>query len=734
MSAAPRKQRINIKAFKPAAQIDANYADTLWQVLATAFQQIYHKNASNLSFEELYRNAYNMVLYKHGERLYNGVKEVISERLKDQARIVSETAEDEQFLTELRRKWEDHCIFMTMFRDILMYMDRTYVPQHKVPSVYDLGLILFREHVARHDRVRNRLRKIILGTVQRERAGEAIDKLAIREVTKMLLELGVNSRSVYEDDFEKHFLDESTLFYKRESGHYISSNTCSEYLQKAARRLEEEVTRVEHYMDAATENKIREVVEREMLSAHMQTLLHMESSGLVWMLRNDQIQDLQRMYSLFRRVPRGLQEIRATMCSDLEDTGTAFVNDQERCKQPEQFVQGLLDMKRKYDVIWKTAFKEDTSMRKGVEETFTKFLNKNKHSPEFLSLYIDEVLRKGVKGISDEEMDKLLDDILTLFQFLEDKDVFERYYKTHLAKRLLLGRSASDDAERSMISKLKVECGYQFTNKLEGMFNDIKLSSETMENFKKFVAQRKLTLHGVDLSVKVLTTGYWPSQAITACTFPPDIADCCKSFKDFYLSTHSGRTLTWQTNMGSADVKGNFKKKRCELNVSTFQMIILMLFNKNDSLTVKEIRDTTGIPDPELTRHLLSLCSPKLPILQKLGSRPTDDCVISYNMDFQVKLFRVKVPLLREERDLQAPPVPADVLNDRRMVIDAAIVRIMKARKRLEHANLVAEVFKQLQSRFHPEPIDIKRRIENLIEREYLERAQDDRRVYQYLA
>jgi len=130
-----RKQKINIKAFKPAAQIDANYADTLWSVLATAFDQIYNKNASNLSFEELYRylmviivgfnlsrNAYNMVLYKHGERLYNGVKDVISDRLKIQARIVADTVEDEQFITELRRKWEDHCIFMTMFRDILMYM------------------------------------------------------------------------------------------------------------------------------------------------------------------------------------------------------------------------------------------------------------------------------------------------------------------------------------------------------------------------------------------------------------------------------------------------------------------------------------------------------------------------------------------------------------------------------------------------------------------------------------
>lgn len=53
-------------------------------------------------------------------------------------------------------------------------------------------------------------------------------------------------------------------------------------------------------------------------------------------------------------------------------------------------------------------------------------------------------------------MDDVLDKTITLFRFLQDKDVFERYYKQHLAKRLLFNRSVSDDAERGMLSKLKV--------------------------------------------------------------------------------------------------------------------------------------------------------------------------------------------------------------------------------------------------------------------------------------
>ena len=66
-------------------------------------------------------------------------------------------------------------------------------------------------------------------------------------------------------------------------------------------------------------------------------------------------------------------------------------------------------------------------------------------------------------------------------RYLQEKDVFERYYKAHMAKRLLAGRATSDDAERSMLVKLKTECGYQFTSKLESMFTDIRTSRDTMQ-------------------------------------------------------------------------------------------------------------------------------------------------------------------------------------------------------------------------------------------------------------
>lgn len=70
----------------------------------------------------------------------------------------------------------------------------------------------------------------------------------------------------------------------------------------------------------------------------------------------------------------------------------------------------------------------------------------------------------------------------------------------------------------------------------------------------------------------------------------------------------------------------------------------------------------------------------------------------------------------------------------RRFAVDAAIVRIMKSRQSLKHQQLVLEVNQQLQKMFKPEIRLIKKRIDDLIAREYLERDKDDPNTFKYVA
>ena len=78
--------------------------------------------------------------------------------------------------------------------------------------------------------------------------------------------------------------------------------------------------------------------------------------------------------------------------------------------------------------------------------------------------------------------------------------------------------------------------------------------------------------------------------------------------------------------------------------------------------------------------------------------------------------------------------LPCQVDEDRKHAIEAAIVRIMKTRKTLDHQKLVLEASTQLMRHFKPDPRQIKKRIEDLIAREYLERDASNSTVYKYLA
>lgn len=168
-------------------------------------------------------------------------------------------------------------------------------------------------------------------------------------------------------------------------------------------------------------------------------------------------------------------------------------------------------------------------------------------------------------------------------------------------------------------------------------------------------------------------------------------------------------------------------------------MCVLMLFNSAERLTCKEIEQATAIPMSDLRRCLQSLaCVKGKNVLRKepMSKDIAEDDAFFFNDKFTSKFFKVKIGTVVAQRESEPENLETRqrVEEDRKPQIEAAIVRIMKSRRTLDHNNIVAEVTKQLQSRFLPNPVVIKKRIESLIEREFLERDKVDRKLYRYLA
>jgi len=754
--------------------MDKTVASQTWNVLAKAIDEIYDRNASQLSFEELYRNAYNLVLHKHGTLLYDGVTDKLNSHLTETAERLSNVP-NTSLLIEVSTIWAEHQITMIMVRDILMYMDRTYIQQQRRRPVYQLGLHLFRLTVWEHPKVKERSTELLMTAIALERAGLLTDdRSVLKQVLGMLSELGQSDGSnVYESDFESPFLAQTQEFYRIESQGYLSQNTATDYVVKATKRLEEEKDRSTALaLPLTTETPLQSIIETELVERHARTLVDTEHSGFAALLKDDtKLDEMRDMYTLFARVPTSVDNLREALAERIKSDGRVLIVDQEKgASDPPAFVRGVLTMRDRYEKILDVSFRGEKRARKRMRESFEDFLNKDARAASCLSVYVDELLRVGLKGATEDQVTQELDKIIIVFRYLSDKDVFESFYKQHLAKRLLMGRSVSDDAERSMVSLLKAECGYQFTSKLEGMFNDMRISRDMQDSYKTYKraqASQQQQCEGeirdngkpIDIEVDVLTNGYWPSQNIPPCILPKQVQDAIARYTKFYLEKHTGRKLSWQTSAGSAELKATFgselKYRRHELGVSTYQMCILLLFNDADSLTLGQIRSKTQIPDSELRRHLVSLCTPKHRILRK-GSRGrginSDDDTFTFNPEYGSKLKRIRIPLVKETSvskdgadggtagngsavaSAVDGSVPLKVEEDRRHLVEAAIVRIMKSRKSLGHNDLFAEVTRQLSVRFNPSPQFVKKRIESLIEREYLERSQQDHRLYTYVA
>jgi len=293
----------------------------------------------------------------------------------------------------------------------------------------------------------------------------------------------------------------------------------------------------------------------------------------------------------------------------------------------------------------------------------------------------------------------------------------------------------SEHTEKSMIAKLKTECGYQWTNKLEGMFKDVQLSRDMMAKFKKEVYDTEKS-EDLQLNVNVCTTGYWPSRSVQPSNLPVDVSNSCDKFKRFYLNAHSGHKLEWRLDQGQAELATTFSPKvRRTLVVSTYQMMILLVFNQLKTATFKQILDKTNIPRNDIVNHLMSLAHPKVQVLAKKPptSALEDAHMFRINPAYKSTLLRVNVPVIIIKA-ATGKAAGTGVELARRHQMDASIVRIMKARKTMKHAQLVGEVMQQLSARFKPKPADIRKRVEAMIEQEYLARDPKDRQTYNYTA
>ncbi|TYH06219.1 hypothetical protein ES288_A08G139300v1 [Gossypium darwinii] len=693
----------------------------------------------------LYTTIYNMCNQKaphdYSEQLYDKYKETLDEYITSIILPSLKDKHDEFMLRELVERWLNHKIM--------------FIIQRSVPALNEVGTTCFLNLV--YEDVHPTIKDIVLSLIDKEREGEQIDRALLKNALDIFVEMGGGQMNRYQDDFEAPFLQETSNYFSRKASKWIEEASCPDYLLKSEECLKKEVDKVSNYLHSSTETKLIEKVQHELLVVYVNQLLEKEDSGIKVLFRDDKVDDLSRTYRVYNKISQGLDLVANVFKQHVTIEGTAFVQQAEEAASNQAsntpggheqvLVKNILELHDNYMTYLNSCFQNHNLFHKALKEAFEVFCNKNVYgspSAEILASFADHILRKGgSEKLSDEVIEETLEKmalstVVKLLQYVIDKDVFAEFYRKKLARRLLFDRGTNDDQERSILSKLKQQFGAPLTSKMEGMVTDVVLAKENQSSYQEYLRNNPDVHPGLDFTVTVLTTGFWPSYKSFDLSLPPEMVKCVEVFKGFYGTKTKHRKLTWIYSLGTSHINGKFEPKPIELIVSTHQAAVLLLFNASERLSYSEIVAQLNLAHDDLIRLLHSLSCAKYKILNKEPSSRSisQSDSFKFNPNFTDKMRRIKVPLPPVD---ERKKVIEDVDKDRPYAIDAAIVRIMKSRKVMTHQQLISETIEQLSRMFKvcleiSNIKSIKKRIEDLITRDYMERDRDNSHMFRYLA
>ncbi|KAI1102185.1 Cullin-domain-containing protein [Jackrogersella minutella] len=686
-----------------------------------------------------------------GEDLYKKLKEYLTNHLRT-LEEQSKSHTDEALLTFYIKEWNRYTIAAKYIHHLFRYLNRHWVKREmdegkkNTYDVYTLHLYQWRTEF--FDPVNSKVMDAVLMLVEKQRNGETIEHRQIKQVVDSFVSLGLDEHDAtkstldtYRFHFEKPFLAATEVFYRTESKQFVAENSVVEYMKKAESRLAEEEERVRMYLHNDIALPLKKTCNKALIADHS-AMLRDEFQVL---LDNDREDDMARMYNLLSRIPDGLEPLRQKFEAHVRNAGLAAVakvaSDAEKL-EPKVYVEALLETHTRYQGLVKRAFADEPEFTRSLDNACREFVNRNdickagsSKSPELLAKYTDVLLRKSGTGVEEAELDATLTQIMTVFKYIEDKDVFQKFYSRMLARRLVHSSSSSDDAETSMISKLKEACGFEYTNKLQRMFQDVQISKDLNTGFKEHTKGLQLEKQPLDSSYSILGTSFWPLTPPNTTFNPPaEIQTDIDRFTLFYRNKHEGRKLTWLWQLCKGELKTGYckaSKTPYTLQVSVYQMAILLMFNAKDVHSYDDIASVTQLSSEVLDPAIGILLKAKILLMKPDGEKPGPGKTFHLNYDFKSKKIRVNLNVgTKSEQKQEEVDTNKTIEEDRQLVLQSAIVRIMKARKKSKHSQLVSECITQIKSRFVPKVSDIKKCIEILLDKEYLERLEDDELGY----
>lgn len=721
-----------------------------------------------------------------GSDLYEKVKQFLKNYL-----LGAKQRDNETFIQYYIRSWQRYLIGSKRLNDVMDYLNRYWVTKERssghrdVYDIFSLCLLSWRDYKFYPNLPI--LMDQIMDQIQLKRQGVSTTVKDLEIAIKSFVLLGFDANdlkkqnlSVYINDFEKRFLTDTHNFYMLESTNYINENGVVNYINKALQRIDEEVKDLEDLNDH-TRKPLNDVLNNVLIQDHQEKI----RNELPNLLDQERYDDIKKINLLLRRVPLTLPPLLEIFQKYIENQGNYEIskfknqcdeelnrlnelylhslteqsnsNSKQKSKlkkpldsiDPNKYIKSLLKIYEKFKSIVENSFDNNPAFIKALNSACQKFINYNaiatpnprskSKTPEYLAKFCDDFLKNKNDDMSIEE-------IITIFKFLEDKESFEIWYRRCLSKRLLFNHLTPEDEENEelIIQRLKTANSVEYTNKITNMFNDIRLSKNLGIAFKDSIQNNDSIASKMivsDLDPKILDTSSWGTlfkNGNESFILPEELVVTEELFTKLYKERHNGRQLNWLWNKSKIEIKANISKPGKPpylFTLTLFQYLILACFQEADELTTSSILEETALKLDVFKNNMIPFIKNKLLIQSPSGEKNLTKPNTTFTLvkEYTSKKLKVNFSQVKQiDSRLEEKETNEEIERRKHEVLKAGIVRIMKARKQLKHENLVTEVY-QIIDKFKPTVSEIKKAIEVLLDEQYL--ARDDSGTgYNYLS
>uniref|UniRef100_A0A8C2DLV6 Cullin 2 n=1 Tax=Cyprinus carpio TaxID=7962 RepID=A0A8C2DLV6_CYPCA len=624
--------------------------DETWNKLLTTIRAVvmldYVERATwNDRFSDIYALC---VAYPEplGEKLYTETKVFLENHVRQLFKVRSWSRR--RRLVMYHRYWEEYSKGAEYMDCLYRYLNTQFIKKNKLTEadlqygyggvdmneplmeIGELALDMWRKLMI--EPLQPMLIGMLLKEIKNDRCGEDPNQKVIHGVINSFVHVEQYKKKFplkfYQEVFEGPFLTKTGEYYKQEASNLLQESNCSQYMEKVLGRLKDEEVRCRKYLHPSSYAKVIHECQQRMVADHLQ-FLHGECQNII---RQEKRDDMANMYTLLRAVSSGLPHMIQELQVHIHDEGLRATSNLSQENMPTQFVESVLEVHSKFVQLINTVLNGDQHFMSALDKALTSVVNYREpksicKAPELLAKYCDNLLKKSAKGMTENEVEDKLTSFITVFKYIDDKDVFQ-----------------------------KLMCSYVFQ------------------------------------------AGAWPLTHVPSSTFaiPQELEKSVQMFELFYNQHFSGRKLTWLHYLCTGEVKMNYLSKPYVAVVTTYQMAVLLAFNNGETVSYKELQDSTQMNEKELQKTIKSLLDVKMISHDSQKEEIEAESTFSLIMSFTSKRTKFKITTSMQKDTPQ--------------------------------------VINQSKARFNPSISMIKKCIEVLIDKQYIERSQSSADEYSYVA